>query len=272
MGSKDAFLKQLLSKSSANIEIEKIPVELEKLKLEYEELSTDDSTERPLYSAISQDFSDIEVSPLLQEKIVGSQDSYLSALITKLNHESWVNQGITEYIDHTDNCPFCKQGLEQDLKNKIKAHIDTTYQAKSVALVEFFSQFKERSIILEKSLKHYLVQASFFNDIDFITSANMLRAAIDKNLSFLEKKAKSPSETVTLTPTTTLIDQLNSKITAENTAIEQFNQKLKNRTNAQSQIKKTFWELIHKKYEAEINGYNTRTKDYKAKKTRQILS
>ncbi len=263
MGSKDAFFNRILSCKLSETTPEKITSEIDRLKNEYEQLSVEDSREKTLHPLLDSDFSDIEKNPIFQEKIVGSQDSYLSDLIAKLDHEHWITEGITQYIDKTDKCPFCKQGLNQDLKEKIKAHIDSNYQAKKEQLQGFLTTYTNKVAALEERLQSYLEDSAFSQDTALSSDINALKTELSKNLLAIEKKTQSPSEAMTLELTHEIIEQINIKIKAENDNINQFNEKLKNRSHAKNQIKIAFWGLLRKKHDAEILTYNARVQERK---------
>jgi wobble nucleotide-excising tRNase len=255
MGSKDAFLKQVLLSSSPEKQAENVPAELERLKTEYEQLTAGDTAEKPLLQMVEPFVSDIENNLIFQDKIVGSQDSYLSDLIAKLNHETWLNKGIESYLDKTDVCPFCKQKIDADLRTKIKAHVDATYQNKKIEIQKHNETYRAEYESTVALLQKYRDDAEISSRSGFLDCATDLQNSLNKNLKAVEKKLATLGEEVLLAPTMPFVERINEIISDHNKELNAFNEKLKNLTTAKEQIKRAFWGLIHLKYEADISSY-----------------
>lgn len=252
---KAAFTNKILESAPNAADLETIPAEFEKLRTELEELSSADIQKKPLHPVLASNLETFENSSIFAEQIVGSKDSYLSDLISKLNHADWVSQGISDYIDHTDDCPFCKRGMDDDLKQKIKAHIDTTYQEKRDALDGLRRTYAENREVLQAKLDHYKNDPTLSNSPNLTVLVQRLEIALRENMALIEKKLKEPSLPVTLNSTIVTIQTIDQIIGNENSQIESFNKKIDNRTQAIADIKTKFWQLLRKKYDSKIAAF-----------------
>jgi wobble nucleotide-excising tRNase len=250
-----AFTNKILESESNASELETIPVEFEKLRTELEELSSSNVQKKNLHPVLAGNLEIYENASILAEQIVGSKDSYLSELIAKLNHADWVSEGITEYIDRTDDCPFCKRSMDGDLKQKIKAHIDTTYQEKRDALDRLKRAYTENRDILQTKIDHYKTDSVLSQNTDLTVLIQRLENTLRENMGLIEKKLKEPSLPVTLNSTLVTIQTIDQIISNENSQIENFNKKIDNRTQAIADIKTKFWQLLRKKYDSEIAAF-----------------
>jgi len=253
---KTAFTDKILGSIPSDKDAELIPAAFDSLRSELEELTSADVQKKDPHPILASDLSAFESDLLLKEQIVGSKDSYLSDLIDKLNHADWVTQGITEYIDHTDDCPFCKQGMDDDLKQKIKAHIDTTYQAKRDELENLKKTYTENTEILQAKLDHYKNDPVLSKNSNLTVLIQRLENSLKENVALIEKKLKEASLPVELSPTLLTIQEIDRLVGDENNQIEIFNQKIDNRTQAIADIKTKFWQILRKKFDAEIAAFN----------------
>ncbi len=256
---KTAFTDKILGSTPSDAEPDAIPVEFDKLRSELEELCDADVQKKDHHPVLTSNLDTLENSPILKEQIVGSKDSYLSDLIAKLNHSDWVNQGVTVYIDHTDDCPFCKRGMDDDLKQKIKAHIDITYQAKRDELNRLKRTYTENREILQAKLDHYKTDPVLSKNPDVTILVQRLENSLNENAALIEKKSKEASLPVELTPTLVTIQEIDRLVNAENKQIETFNKKIENRAQAIVDIKVKFWQLLRKKFDAEIMAFQQGT-------------
>ena len=256
---KTAFINKILASAASDVEADAIPAEFDRLRSELEELSAADAQKKPLHPVLASNLAALEASPLLREQIVGSKDSYLSDLIAKLNHADWVNQGVTEYIDHTDDCPFCKRTMDDDLKQKIKAHIDTTYQAKRGELDTLKRTYTENREILQAKLGHYENDPALSTNPDLTVLIQLLKSTLRENATLIDKKIKEASQPVEMTSTQVTIQEIDRLVAAENEQNDIFNKKIDNRAQAIAGIRTKFWQVLRKKFDAEVTVYQQGT-------------
>lgn len=249
---KTAFTSKILESKPSEIEPDAIPMEFNKIRSELEELSAADVQKKNTHPVLSSDLTTLENDPILKELIVGSKDSYLSDLITKLNHADWVSQGIADYIDHTDDCPFCKRNMDGDLKQKIKAHIDTIYQTKRNDLDRLKKTYVENKELLQAKLDYYKNDLALSKNTGLTILVQRLESSLKENVSSIEKKLKEASLPVELTQTLLTIQEIDRLVEAENQQIKSFNQKIDNRAQAITDLKNRFWQLLRKKFNTEV--------------------
>lgn len=264
MGSKDAFLDKLLSAKPLNLEANQdIDQLLKVMQIEMAELQSANNGKKILYKLLDSNFEVYETSPILLEKIVGSQDSYLSKLIAKLNHSDWVNQGITKYLDNTDNCPFCNQGIDPQLKEKLKSYIDTTYQTKLNELTQLKIIYQQNIASVNLVLDVLKTNTTLLTNKGLQSLASELQEALKANLLLIENKMKEPSQPIVLKNTQKTTADIDSILTAENVKLEAFNVKISHKEKAIEDIKVKFWKILCKKYEREIQNYQQQCEFYK---------
>ncbi len=261
MGSKDAFLNKILLTQASDLGIDKINQELTNIQAELEELDKDSVEKRPLHQLFDNNITSVELDKIFEERIVGSKDSYLKELMEKLSHTDWVNHGITHYLDKTDDCPFCKRGMDDALKAQIKSHIDATYQEKLKELNNIKLSYQENKLLCEGLINGYKEDAVFIKNLQVKNLLENLQSHLNENLLLIDNKIKEPSSVINLNPTKEIITEINNIITSENTKIIDFNQKLENREKAKKDIKDQFWKLLRKKHSVEIESYNKRLED-----------
>ncbi|RWS56222.1 AAA family ATPase, partial [Enterobacter cloacae] len=127
MGSKESLFNHLCSIPLLN---PKPSINISDLK---EEASAVDGDTAVKYSMLEK-IDAIELSlnevELLQNVILGSKDSPVSHLISKLQNSDWVNEGL-KYLEQTGDsqCPFCQsQTITENLVQHIRNYFDETYQ------------------------------------------------------------------------------------------------------------------------------------------------
>jgi hypothetical protein len=83
-----------------------------------------------------------EKSPILKTKIIGKEDIEIGKLIHKLDNSDWIKDGV-DYLEKTvDECPFCQQSINQELKTKIESFFDETYKEQKEELNDFIQAYE----------------------------------------------------------------------------------------------------------------------------------
>src|SRR5699024_255472 len=70
-----------------------------------------------------------EIERVLSLKIVGSQDSSLSALIQRLGNQNWVQEGVDHFNAADGVCPFCQEVPREDFVDDLTALFDADFAA-----------------------------------------------------------------------------------------------------------------------------------------------
>ncbi|MGU3412384.1 AAA family ATPase [Enterobacteriaceae bacterium C34A] len=200
-------------------------------------------------------FDEVE---LLQEIIVGSTDSPVSHLISKLQNSDWVNEGL-KYLEQTEDsqCPFCQsQTITENLVQHIRNYFDETYKS-SVEKIKSI-QTKYNSLIdsipsLEtykecKLSANYIIKLSEYH--------NQLSKDTEGNLELIKQKVLNPSNPVTLTDISSSVDNFNSLVLLVNTEITTHNSKIDNAEEELEKIKTSFWQILRHEYDQTISNFN----------------
>lgn len=200
-------------------------------------------------------FDEVE---LLQDIIVGSTDSPVSHLISKLQNSDWVNEGL-KYLEQTGDsqCPFCQsQTLTENLVQHIRNYFDETYQ-NSVEKIKSI-QAKYNSLIASiPSLDTYKeCKLSANHIINLSDYYNKFRKDTESNLELIKQKVINPSNPVTLTDISNSVDNFNSLVELVNTEINTHNSKIDNAKNELEKIKISFWQILRHEYDQTIINFS----------------
>lgn len=262
-GKKQSNYDKVLGAEICSVKVEDVAAEFERLANDLTELSDSSAEKKVNYFLLGENLGSLETNSLLNQKIVGAEDSYLSDIVSKLSHQDWITQGIKSYIDQTDDCPFCARSMDQELKTKIKSFINTNYQIKLSELESVKVAYIEKKKVIEQKLRFYKDDLTLIKNSELKNSIERLQSALDLNVRMIEKKCEEPSQAVQLKETLGHIQEIDNLIAVENQNIDAFNKKIDNRKAAISQITKEFWQLIRKKFERQISDFK------EAEKTRQ---
>lgn len=255
MGSKESLFNHLCSiplltpKPSRNIS---------NLK---EEASAVDGETAIKYSTLDK-IETIELSfnevQLLQDIIVGSTDSPVSYLISKLQNSDWVNEGL-KYLEKTGNsqCPFCQsQTITENLVQHIRSYFDETYQS-SVEKIKSI-QTKYNSLIdTIPSLDIYKeCKLSANHIIELSSYYNKLRKDTENNLELINQKITNPSNPITLLDISNSVNKFNSVVELVNNETNTHNSKIDNAKDELEKLKISFWQIVRHEYDQTIQNFN----------------
>lgn len=200
-------------------------------------------------------FDEVE---LLQDIIVGSKDSPVSHLISKLQNSDWVNEGL-KYLEQTGDsqCPFCQsQTITENLVQQIRNYFDETYQ-NSVKEIKSI-QTKYNSLIDSiPSLDNYKECKLSVNHIIKLSEYySQLRKDTESNLELIKQKVISPSNPVTLIDISKSVENFNSLVELVNIEINTHNSKIDNAKAELENIKLSFWQILRHEYDQTILNFN----------------
>lgn len=178
----------------------------------------------------------VEHDELLQEKIIGSDESYLSALIMSLGNSDWVKHSFSYLNEQSHQCPLCQQQLPEEFYENLRKVFDTTYEERI-----------DRLQILRSKYASGLSQViSQIESVEYPTSeltqlTSDLKALLIENFNFIETKISTPSMVITLSSTSSLIEEINRLIELEQVRIDAFNQKVREKKKHLNIINDRFW-------------------------------
>lgn len=195
---------------------------------------------------------------LLQSMIVGSNESPVSYLISKLQNSDWVNEGL-KYLEHTgdDQCPFCQsQTITADLVKHIRDYFDDTYKSSIEKIKAIHAKY---NLLIDSipSLEPYKeCKLSSDHIIKLSDYYNQLRFDTGSNLELIKQKVINPSNPVTLIDITNSINNFNSLVELINFEIKTHNSKIDNAKDELDKIKISFWQILRHEYEQVISNFN----------------
>lgn len=257
MGSGADFLQKTIAAEIIETQDDKPEESFEDLKREVEKLGDENAQESPLLPTLDNQTLDIESNPIWGERIVGANDSYLADVVAKLNHSDWITRGIEEFLDQSNDCPFCTQKIDEDLRNKIKSYIDLSFANKKRELQNLGGLYLEYKDSIEALLSTYLETKELQENSTLKIEIEKLKGLLSSNCSMINKKINKTGDPVELASTTAAIDEINRLINQENAKITLLNDKISKRTESIRGAQKRFWQLLKKKYIREIEGYQT---------------
>lgn len=231
--------KERLAEKVESLNLESTSDTFEKLALEASELLSASDQERPLLPSFSFSERDIELSPLLEEAITGSDSSYLSAIINDLGNSDWIKQAFKFVDKNDDTCPFCQQKLQSDFYKELGKVFDQTYQRRIEGLIALKNRYEAGAARLKAQ---YL--RSDYQMPEFATGIAALEVLLQKNCRLLAEKLANPSVRVVLESSTEIVDNLNSLVKVEQDKTIAFNLKVKDKKAHLEKIKSRFWKCF----------------------------
>lgn len=198
--------------------------------------------------------SDIESNPIFEEVIVGSSNSSLSKLIDHLGNSDWFSQGLKFLEASEDQCPFCQQKINDELRDEIISYLNESYKSKTKQVGDLEGAYEQVvSSIAEwstyESCDFIDDLARFKDDFDAITTL------LKSNQKDIAAKGQTPSQVITLAKTEVKINGFNKSIGEINNKIKAHNQKIKDKEATLAKLKGEFWQSQRNEYEAVISSY-----------------
>ncbi|MGR3854170.1 AAA family ATPase [Chryseobacterium indologenes] len=256
---KEAFYQKLVDINKNTFTAKSITYLTEKYnKFHVEELIKINNT---LSLETFQKIIDLEsnISELLNEIIVGSNDVEIAPLIEKLNNSSWIEQGISFLNKEIDNqqCPFCHQPtITRDLLNQFEKYFDTTREEKLTRIKQAFSDYNSAFSVFDLELQSISSQKIISSKV--LKLQNIIQKVSFSNQTEFQKKLEKPNERKQIKSISNLkelIDEINSIIHKHNLEVDNIKQN-------KSELKDDVWNYIADQVKNNIVDYLTRDKAY----------
>lgn len=129
---------------------------------------------------------ELELSTILQKKVIGSTDVDIAGMIQRLGNSDWVKEGRT-YLESNDKiCPFCQEPTKDDLTIKLAKYFDDTYMKDMEAISELVNGYKGTSSTFQSYLDS-IVQSNpkYLNVEALVKEKQVIDAAIRANIQAL---------------------------------------------------------------------------------------
>ena len=225
-----------------------------------------------LIKKVCSDFEKIEEKEIFKEVIIGNKNLQVAELIAKLNNSDWIKKG-KEFVkkpqEENEICPFCQQKtITKDLYKEIENYFDETYQTKIDELEELKEKYSEE-LENKKNLKTESLKIDFIKDKEdkFKNLFESFIDKLDKNLSKIDDKIKSPNVTIDLESSTSEKNTLNDFLDTVIEEIKTHNEKVKNKEKTKNKITKEFWDIMRWEYDQTIENYKTEKSKLKKEKS-----
>ena len=169
-------------------------------------------------------FLNWESDPILTRRIIGKSDVDIAAIIQKLGNSDWVKQGVPFLKSSDGVCPFCQQGVPDQLASSLEEYFDEAFQKDTEALRALENGYKLEGERLQKMLQQLVTSNPRFLDTNRIaTEKSVFDARWMLNSQRIAAKVKEPSQIVVmeslvdvLKRVRELVIEANEKITAHN--------------------------------------------------------
>ena len=256
-----ALKNKILQTDISPLDINSADQGLERLAKEAAELVAEGAKKRDPHKLLDSYQNDDRLS-LLSASIIGSESSYLKETIDKLNHEVWLKDGMG-YLDQTEDCPFCRQHIDRELKEKLKAHFDASYQEKVAQLQNIKQRYQKYCETLKDSIEQYKEDQNYLADhSDFKLRCAELTGTLDSNLEKMADKIRNPAESIEIETIDMQINNVNQILQGVNTKINSFNEKIENIESAKTDIEVRFWGLVRYREQKNITEYKREMKKH----------
>nr|WP_304598686.1 AAA family ATPase [Photorhabdus sp. CRCIA-P01] len=249
--SKDKFFEKILE-YSCDIQQDISRYSLEK---EVNELFSNEVNSLNYCTEIDNYIYEIETDEIFNEMILGTNDSYLSALIINLNSSDWIKKGL-DYLSLSDNkCPFCQKIIPIDFGLEINKIFNNTYDKKINSIKEKLTSYQFKCDNIFNVLKQINLDERFFDKDNFYKLTSELKKEIHNNISLIKEKITTPSKCLELTKTNYLICEINKIINNINLKIKEYNLRLSNRENYKKELEVKFWSMLKNGLVSYFNSY-----------------
>lgn len=221
--------------------VEQLPLEtttdtFEFLAEEAAELQSASGQELPLMPMFNFSERDVEADPLLQEVIVGSENSYLSEVINDLGNSDWIKSSFRFLDQQSEVCPFCQQDLPVNFFEELQKVFDQTYQKRVESLTELKDRYESGVARLSSQWRRPEYQAP-----EFEKGIAALELLLQSNCHLLSDKLKTPSAPIILKSSSEVLAGLNALVKVEQEKTTAFNLKVKNKQASLGKISIRFW-------------------------------
>nr|WP_257979754.1 AAA family ATPase [Vibrio parahaemolyticus] len=256
MGRKETLFEHLASIPLASVKPKKT---IEQLKEDAAAINGDKATTHSVLPKITLSELSVEDIELLNEVIVGNEDSAVAKLITELNNSDWVSDGL-QYLDNIedDTCPFCQsKTITADLIKQIRDYFDESYEESKTKISNILIKYK-KIVDSFPDLETYKTTPFAADKLAEMTeSHSLIHEILNSNLRKVEQKEHTPSIKVELESFSAHVTTFNQYVEQVNQSIGAHNQRIANSSNELQKIKNEFWQIVRWEYDQTIKSFDT---------------
>lgn len=235
-GSKEKFFKAL--RSHAPPEEQQLD-SIERLEKRFADVSGTDN-ERPTVSLDTSAVERIERDPIWEESVEVSAASRLAPLVAELGHADWVARG-RDFL-HTEQCPFCQQGLPHDFRDELAKLLEGERKAKVDKITALVQAYSAQIDTLEDRVQLILGDPDAVEAGLDLAWAEM-RTALHDNLSKIRQKEAQPNVVISIQGVDTTA--LKAALGKLNALIEDFNGRIRDRKGERRRIESMFYMVLY---------------------------
>ncbi|GIB55866.1 Translation-disabling ACNase RloC [Vibrio cholerae] len=256
MGKKETLFEHLASIPLASVKPKKT---IDQLKEDVAAINGDKATTHSVLPKITLSELSVEDIELLNEVIVGNEDSAVAKLITELNNSDWVSDGL-QYLDNIedDTCPFCQsKTITADLIKQIRDYFDESYEESKTKISNILIKYK-KIVDSFPDLETYKSTPFAADKLAEMTeSHSSIHEILNSNLRKIEQKEHTPSIKVELEGFSAHLTSFNQYVEHVNQSIGAHNQRIANSSNELQKIKNEFWQIVRWEYDQTIKSFDT---------------
>lgn len=243
---------------------------IQDLKADLDSISGENSQKCLYLSLLDLQLDHIETNILFQKRIVGSNSSIVSDLITELGNSDWIKTGL-QYLTYNENdenerCPFCQEKtISLALINNIRKYFDKSYEEDKNKIQMILEEYSRLKLEIPKIniFEHHPKFLIYKNEFK-IYYGKLLNIMVS-NIKVIENKIKYLSDPVSLETSSDAINSLNLIIQNINIIVKEHNQNIDNKNIFLANIKNDFWRIKRWEYDQTISSYNAELEKYKNK-------
>ncbi|MBV7281448.1 AAA family ATPase [Corynebacterium sp. TAE3-ERU30] len=243
LNNKEKFSNETISRfNRLSLEDDQNDPEAEKLLLEKLDRLNNTNTSRKV--ALLADLPAVPEIPKVTEELLAkplSEDSSnrLSSLIKELKNTEWVREGI-DYLGHSGGvCPFCQQGVDENLEAEIRKLFDREYESAKGAVNSLRNSLNTYLETLDDYVRS--VKGVEVADISSFEKISLqARAEVEENLRLLAEKSADMSKAVKIEfpQSVKILEQERQRI---NEQIQEYNRDIENTKGALLTLKEDIW-------------------------------
>ncbi|GBF58759.1 hypothetical protein PbB2_02447 [Candidatus Phycosocius bacilliformis] len=198
----------------------------------------------------------IEDEVIFQTPVLGSADTYLSSMISKLDNADWVRSGIHFHELSDDHCPFCQQQTDEAFKDALKNLFDETYEKAMNTIKEYGQRYRAEIEAIENLiLRLPEFPTSIVDSQKFRDQLNSFVLSLKLNLEKIREKWKEPSKKVELYKSKEVADEIQNLSKSISEKVILHNKLVGDLKSKTEELKHKIWRLFIEKIKASIENF-----------------
>ena len=204
---------------------------------------------------------EFEQHPILSKIIVGKDDVNIASLILRLENSDWVKQGL-QYIQKSDQCPFCQQAISSDLLLQMQEYFDEAYLIDIDALKAISDGYASLGKHIVDRFREIVNAGYMYLNLElFSAEVEQLSNLIELNKRRIEQKLKEPSLKIVLDSSDAAILSLNALLVASRLQIASHNSLFNNVSKEKVELTSSIWQWIVNDAQGSLKTFVSKTEN-----------